>query len=280
MKYLTCVLCIFFIINSIYAQPEIEENSGERQFIQDDLYVIGNHCVGLDCPQSGLAFAKPLVMRALNTGILFFDSSNSANFNSNDWEIEINESINGGAAHFAVVDVSGGDEAPFKVRGGAPTGSLFIDSIGRTGMGTTSPQYKLQVNGGIGLTGRVFGASDIRLKKEIKSIENAMDLILAMDGKSYLFKREEFEDFDLPSGQQYGLIAQEVEEILPDLVENRLVAVDEEKTLKALDYNGLIPILVNALKEQHEEMKKKDDQINRLKETLDHVLNRLDELEK
>jgi len=65
----------------------------------------------------------------------------------------------------------------------------------------------------------------------------------------------------LADGKQYGLIAQEVEDVLPELVKSMKVGDDQE--YKSVNYNALIPILIEAIKEQHEEIEKLKKQIKK-----------------
>lgn len=81
----------------------------------------------------------------------------------------------------------------------------------------------------------IGAASDRRLKENIKSIDNALDKIEKLDGKTYHFKIK-------PDVEQAGLIAQDIERVLPE-------AVIEKDGIKYVDYNAVIGLLVNAVKE-------------------------------
>lgn len=81
--------------------------------------------------------------------------------------------------------------------------------------------------------------SDIRLKQNIKTIENSLNTIEQLRGVSF--------DWKETGRGSYGVIAQELEEILPDLVKNSEV--------KSVNYNGLIGVLIEAVKELSEEVK-------------------------
>ncbi len=97
--------------------------------------------------------------------------------------------------------------------------------------------------------------SDISIKENIREIKNPLDAILQVKGIQYDLKREHFtntseEDIDkvVEEGKnKYGVIAQEIKEILPDLVN-----YDEEAELYSVNYVEMIPILVEAIKEQQE----------------------------
>jgi hypothetical protein len=81
--------------------------------------------------------------------------------------------------------------------------------------------------------------SDINLKENIHTVENALETISSLRGVSF--------DWKETGKGSYGVIAQELEEILPDLVKNGEV--------KSVNYNGIIGVLIEAVKELSEEIK-------------------------
>ena len=95
--------------------------------------------------------------------------------------------------------------------------------------------------------------SDISIKENIRDIKSPLDAIRQVRGIQYDLKREYFtnspeEKMDelVEEGKnKYGVIAQELKEILPDLV-----VYDDEAELYAVNYVEMIPILVEAIKEQ------------------------------
>ena len=116
---------------------------------------------------------------------------------------------------------------------------------GNVGIGTTSPSKRLYVEGSAGGT-QAWNASDKREKTEIEPIENALENILEIRGISYRWKRgdeEESQGFD--DKTHFGVIAQEVEAVYPELVDNP--GITEKR--KHVEYNGLVGILIEAVKE-------------------------------
>ena len=77
--------------------------------------------------------------------------------------------------------------------------------------------------------------SDLNLKTNIESIENALDTINKMDGYTFNWKSD--------GEMGIGVIAQEVEEILPDIVKTN------EDSVKSVSYVSIIPVLIEAIKE-------------------------------
>lgn len=112
--------------------------------IADDLIVQGSGCVGLDCTD-GYSFGfNTLVLRENNLRIFFDDSSVTAGFPANKWQITINDSATGGANFFAVDDVTAG-QTVFKLSAGAPANSIFLASSGNVGLGTAAPVLRLHL---------------------------------------------------------------------------------------------------------------------------------------
>ena len=127
---------------------------------------------------------------------------------------------------------------------------LFIDGLTeRIGIGTTNPQNKLDIMGDLGISGQIFGLSDRRLKIDPTAISNASEILMKLEPMSYYFDRQNFSELNLPTQKQYGLIAQDVEMILPELVSS-MPSNSEAYNYKSVNYNALISILVSAYKEQ------------------------------
>lgn len=112
--------------------------SQRDQVILDDLIVDGSVCVGFDCVNGESFGFDTIRLKENNLRIKFHDTSSSASFPSNDWQITINDSNNGGRNMFAIDDIDGG-KTPFLIEAGAPTSSLYVDSGGRIGIGTSQP---------------------------------------------------------------------------------------------------------------------------------------------
>ncbi|HVX52689.1 MAG TPA: tail fiber domain-containing protein [Chitinophagaceae bacterium] len=123
----------------------------------------------------------------------------------------------------------------------------------------------------------VYQTSDKNLKKNIKDFGDAMSIINRLKPKTYEFLQDgKYAVMHLPAGQQYGLIAQDLETVLPGLVKEvdyigtvtgkmadtsatatkkslaiQPAAVDEKITTKAVNYIALIPIIIKALQEMN-----------------------------
>ncbi|MCH8904367.1 MAG: tail fiber domain-containing protein, partial [Bacteroidetes bacterium] len=114
---------------------------------------------------------------------------------------------------------------------------------GNVGVKTNNPSYDFHVNGKMKSDGYTE-TSDRRLKKEIHTLENALDKVMALRGVSYYWRVDEFKDRNLDSRLQMGVIAQEIEEILPNVVDT------DKEGYKSVQYTQLVPLLIEAMQEQ------------------------------
>lgn len=160
----------------------------------------------------------------------------------------IRDNSTDGHDSFAVVSGDGGyysgnqyTKLAFKVSGSGET------TIG----GATSIAGNLSVTGAITATSDItaFHSSDRRLKENIIPISSAVDKVKRIGG--YEFDWNNKSDFE---GHDVGVIAQEIESVLPEVVANR------DSGYKAVRYEKIVPLLIEAIKEQQlqiEELKSK-----------------------
>jgi hypothetical protein len=102
---------------------------------------------------------------------------------------------------------------------------------------------ELYVNGDVHATGTVTSASDARYKRDVRPIKSAMTIARAVNPVTFDFKVEKFPERRFPTARQSGVIAQELEMTLPDLV-----TVDDAG-YKGVDYTRLGVYALAALKE-------------------------------
>jgi len=130
------------------------------------------------------------------------------------------------------------------------TGKLVSDNIispdivnDRIGLGIANPSAKLHVVGDVMITGVTTStdfnsASDINLKTNIKTIENPIEKIIQINGVTFNWKKD--------ARPSVGVIAQEIEKVFPELVQG-----EDPKTV---NYNGLVGLLIECIKEQQVEI--------------------------
>lgn len=115
-------------------------------------------------------------------------------------------------------------------------------------MGTSNPSYKLDIQGGdINASGSVRSAgisltSDIRYKRDIEPLDHALEKILNIRGVSYHWRTEEFPQKHFNDRHQVGVIAQEVEQQFPEVVDTT------KDGYKSVNYPALIAPLIEAFK--------------------------------
>ena len=91
-------------------------------------------------------------------------------------------------------------------------------NTGNVGIGSTSPGYTLTVGGTAWCTSGAWTGSDIRWKKNIKTLPNPLEKLLKLRGVNFDWRTQEFKDNHFPEGRQIGIIAQEMEQEFPELV--------------------------------------------------------------
>ncbi|MEY4525812.1 MAG: hypothetical protein RIR57_1182, partial [Bacteroidota bacterium] len=100
----------------------------------------------------------------------------------------------------------------------AGTERLRIDNVGNVGIGTSAPTVRLQVAGDI-IANSIAGSSDARFKTNITSIENPLQKVLQLRGVNFDWKTTEFPSRSFSENRSVGFIAQEVEKVLPEVVQ-------------------------------------------------------------
>ncbi len=114
---------------------------------------------------------------------------------------------------------------------------------GNVGIGTTNPgSYKLYVNGTAYSTGG-WQSSDIRWKKDIHQIQNALDIVEHLEPVRFSWRQDEYPDIQFPQGKQIGFIAQQVEPYLPEVV------YTNNDGYKAIAYQNITALNTQAIKE-------------------------------
>jgi hypothetical protein len=132
---------------------------------------------------------------------------------------------------------------------------------------TNSTTGALIVNGGVGIGNKLFvggdincysevtayygSTSDIKLKTNIVKIDNGLAKLLTLDGITYNWNQLSNKDTSL---REAGVIAQQVEQVLPEAV------IKKENGYLTVKYEKIVPLLIEAIKELHveiEQLKKK-----------------------
>ena len=122
-----------------------------------------------------------------------------------------------------------------------------------SGNRTGSVRHTLHSNGNFTATGNVTAYSDIRLKENITPITNAVEKVNQINGVTY--NRTDLDDSEKRFA---GVIAQEVEQVLPEVVDT------DDQGIKNVAYGNMVGLLIEAIKEQSAQINAQQEQINQL----------------
>ncbi len=139
---------------------------------------------------------------------------------------------------------------------------MYITNTGNVGIGTTTPAAgnMLEVNGVVQMINWVK-TSDARFKKDIEPIENALSKVLALRGITFNWDLSNAGNKNLDNNNHIGVLAQEVEQILPQVVST----ADDAMKTKSVAYSDIIPVLIEAIKEQQKQIDELKNQIEQIK---------------
>lgn len=149
---------------------------------------------------------------------------------------------------------------------GSQGNAMTVLRNGNVGIGTVRPNQKLVVNGNICATGTITTCSDIRYKQNFSPIAHSLSSILSLHGLYYYWKKNEFPQMEFADARQVGFSAQEVEKLFPEIV------VTDASGYKSMDYGRLTPVLVEAIKEQQEQINTMQQQIDDLKKLIGKLI--------
>lgn len=166
-----------------------------------------------------------------------------------------------------------GANTRFGVFGSASGGTTANYGIYGTASGTGA--YAGYFNGNVSATGYITAPSDKNLKKNIVPLSGSLKKVLDMQGVNYEWKSEEEltssgyaksgsgkesipQSYNFPKGTQLGVIAQDVEKVVPELVQTG------PDGLKSVDYIKMVPLLIEAIKEQQKQIDELKAQISTL----------------
>ena len=113
---------------------------------------------------------------------------------------------------------------------------------GNVGIDTSTPTYKLHVNGSAGGSGAWNQSSDRRLKSNITGLNYGLQQVMQLQPVRYNFTAT-------PGKQEVGFIAQDVKKVIPEVVSGIEGDISKNETL-GIAYSDLIPVLTKAIQEQ------------------------------
>src|SRR5579871_5495519 len=137
--------------------------------------------------------------------------------------------------------------------GNADGGHFSANGTGNGVYAESASGYAGYFNGNTYVNGTVYynalqQNSDARYKQNIRTLPNALDTILALRGVSFVWRQNEFPQMKFGKTRQVGFIAQEVEKVAPELVSK------DSKGMRSVAYTEVIPILLEAIKLQQQQI--------------------------
>jgi hypothetical protein len=143
--------------------------------------------------------------------------------------------------------------------------------------------------------GGIWTPSDQRFKKQVKGLDNSLDILMKLRPTEYLYDTKNPYGIPFTDKRQYGFIAQELETVLPELVRENLKTETKDKdgkvltqstAYKTVNYDGIIPFVVKGVQEQQAEIESQSTALSTLKTELENqkklnqeLLDRMGKLE-
>lgn len=199
------------------------------------------------------------------------------------------EALNGQTNGFGVYATSNGGTNSHAVHAKSQSGTNSIGVHAEATSGSTTT-YGVWASGGTGCTPTVCPvaagffsgdvsntaniiSSDRKLKENIQPVSNASDILSKLNPVTYNFRTDEFPSMHLGDQRNFGFIAQEVAELLPELTkqlaepsvtDGKGNTVYEKIDFLGLNYDGIIPILVKGFQEQQAVIEDLKAQLNNI----------------
>ena len=263
-----------------------------------------NFCLGAEYVSTGVKRSQGVNAVARNgelgnTGITGVASTSSGFSTLNNYGV-IGRGINGirnNGGEFMAFNTNSVGETNTAVRADA-TGADLNYGVKASASGGIS--YAGWFSGNVNITGgtlTVNGSvvtSDQMFKENVQHLNGAMDLISGLQPRLYTYDTTNFQEFGFESDQQMGLIAQEVEQIIPAVVSEHVRPAQfdslgneilPELSYKGIEYEELIPLLIAGMQEQNStidslqnELAQKDSLINDVNDRLTQLENCLSNL--
>jgi len=149
---------------------------------------------------------------------------------------------------------------------------VCIGVLGRAGGSSLGLDWAMfSLGSQFSTTSGTWATSDESLKTEIEDMSGGLETIMQLSPKTYMFRTEEYPNLHLSTELQNGMIAQEMQEVVPNLVRNVKIPAELDSLgnevspvldVLAVKYEGLIPLLISAVQEQQALITSLQDQIN------------------
>ena len=174
--------------------------------------------------------------------------------------MSVGQNSDGASTGFVAVDDGNAGNPSFRFRTDNNTG-FFLQSADDIGVSVGgSEKFRFANNGHFHATNDITGfsstPSDKKLKTNIKDINYGLSDIVKLQGRQFDWKRDD-------RGHDIGVIAQEVQEVVPELVKE-VEGLNGESSFLTVSYEKLVPVLIESIKEQQK-------QIDELRKLIDRM---------
>jgi len=176
-------------------------------------------------------------------------------------QINFKRSLNGSTVDWSI-DQYGttASDARLRIFNTSELNGLIIKENGYIGMGNNAPTVRLQVTGDI-IANSIAGSSDARFKTDVTPISNPLQKVLALRGVNFNWNTSAFPQRMFSDKRTLGFIAQEVEKVLPEIVQTE----NTTEGYKSVQYDKVVALLVEAMKEQQKQINQLKKQVKKLR---------------
>jgi hypothetical protein len=216
----------------------------------------GSVGIGTSAPGSLLTVGRP------DGTIVAEIALNPAATTNEGGQITIRKSLTGSTLDWTI-DQYGTTASDARLRifsGGTETNGINIKENGYIGLGTSAPTVRLQVSGDI-IANSIAGSSDIRFKKDIVPIDNPLAKVLQLRGVNFNWNTAAFPQRLFSEKRTMGFIAQEVEKVVPEIVQSE----NTTEGYKSVQYDKVVALLVEAVKAQQKQINSLKKEVKKLK---------------
>jgi hypothetical protein len=177
-------------------------------------------------------------------------------------QINFKRSLNGSTVDWSIDQYgTSAADARFRIFNTSELNGMVIKENGFIGMGNSAPTVRLQVTGDI-IANSIAGSSDARFKTNIAPITNSLQKVLALRGVHFNWNTTSFPERMFSDKKTIGFIAQEVEKVLPEIVQTE----NTPEHYKSVQYDKVVALLVEAIKEQQKQINQLQKQVNILRQ--------------
>ena len=243
-------------VNDISGIPILEVFSDDRvvagTFGSNALVVNGGSVgVGTSAPTKLLTVGSSTATSGIGNNGIFVNIDGGAAVTAKSGTSGVEVQVNAEGSTQGTIGTYSNHPVDFRV---SNSNVMWLSTSANVGIGQTSPAYKLDVTGTIRATGDVIAYSDRRVKQDIVTLENSVDLVKKLRGVSYKKIGED--------DQKIGVIAQEILEVLPQVVSK------DENGMYSVAYGNMAGLFIEAIKEQQAHIETLEERIQKLEQLL------------